>query len=70
MTEDEVVKEVRATRAAFAASHGYDIRAMVAALREVGASSGCEVVRFAARPTADAAQPARPDQPWPEAGAA
>ena len=36
MTDDEVVREVRAAREAFAASHGYDIRAMVAALHEWG----------------------------------
>ncbi len=50
MTEDEVVREVRAAREAFAASHGYDIRAMVAALREVGIASGREVIRLAPRP--------------------
>ena len=50
MTEDEVVREVRAAREAFAASHGYDIRAMVAALHELGVASGREVVRFAPRP--------------------
>jgi hypothetical protein len=50
MTEDEVVREVRAAREAFAASHGYDIRAMVAALREVGLASGREVVRLPPRP--------------------
>ena len=50
MTEDEVVREVRTAREAFAASHGYDIRAMVVALREFGATSGREVVRLAPRP--------------------
>ena len=49
MIEDEVVREVRAAREAFAASHGYNIRAMVAALHELGAASGREVVRFAPR---------------------
>jgi hypothetical protein len=49
MTEDEVVREVRAARDAFAASHGYDIRAMVAALREMGIASGREVVPVAPR---------------------
>lgn len=51
MTEDEVVREVRAAREAFAASHGYDIRAMVAALHELGVASGRELVRFAPRAT-------------------
>lgn len=50
MTEDEVVREVRAAREAFAASHGYDIRAIVAALRELGAATGREVVRLSPRP--------------------
>ena len=50
MTEDAVVREVRAAREAFAASHRYDIAAMVASLREVAAASGREVVRFAPRP--------------------
>ena len=50
MTEDEVVREVRTAREAFAASHGYDIQASVAALREFGATSGREVVRLAPRP--------------------
>lgn len=50
MTEDEVVREVRAAREAFAAAHGYDIRAMVAALHERGVASGRELVRLAPRP--------------------
>ena len=50
MIEDEVVREVRAAREAFAASHGFDIRKMVAALHELGVASGREVVRFAPRP--------------------
>ena len=50
MTEAEVVREVRAAREAFAGSHGYDIRAMVAALHELGVASGRELVRFAPRP--------------------
>ena len=49
MTEDEVVREVRAARDAFAASHDYDIRAMVAALRELGSASGRAVVPLAPR---------------------
>lgn len=50
MNEDEIVREVRAAREAFAASHGYDIRAMVAALHALGIASGRELVRFAPRP--------------------
>jgi hypothetical protein len=50
MTEDEVVRQVRAAREAFAASYGYNIRAMVAALHDLGVASGRKVVRFAPRP--------------------
>ena len=50
MIQDEIVREVRAAREAFAASHGYDIRAMVAALHDLGIASGREVVWFAPRP--------------------
>jgi hypothetical protein len=57
MTEDEVVREVRTAREAFAASHGYDIRAMVAALHELGVASGREVVRFAPRPAVSGPNP-------------
>jgi hypothetical protein len=64
MTEDEVVREVRAARDAFAASHGYDIRAMVAALQEFGVASGREVVRLAPRATP------RPPLPRQQTGAA
>ena len=65
MTEDEVVREVREAREAFAASYGYDIRAMVAALHELGVASGRKVVRFAPRP------PVRgPNQALQQTGAA
>jgi hypothetical protein len=50
MIEDEVVREVRAAREAFAASHGFDIRKMVTALHELGVASGRELVRFTPRP--------------------
>lgn len=53
MIEDEVVREVRAAREAFAAAHNYDIRAMVAALHELAVASGREVVRLAPRPVAE-----------------
>jgi hypothetical protein len=50
MIEDDVIREVRAAREAFAAAHGYDIRAMVATLRELDAAGDREVVRFPPRP--------------------
>ena len=62
MNEDQVVREVRAVRAAFAAAHGYDIRAMVAALRDVGVASGRTIVRFAPRPVVASKQAAEPNR--------
>jgi hypothetical protein len=59
MSEDEVVREVRAAREAFAASHGYDIRAMVAALHELGVASGRQLVRFDPRPAVTAPSQSR-----------
>jgi hypothetical protein len=50
MTDDEVVREVRAAREAFAAGHGFDVRAIVTALHERGVSSGRELVRLTPRP--------------------
>ena len=50
MMEDEVVKEVRAARDAFAASHGYDIDLMVAALHDLAIASGRKVVQLPSRP--------------------
>jgi len=50
MTEDEVVRDVRAAREAFAASHGYDIRAMVAALSQPDIVRGWTVVRLTPQP--------------------
>lgn len=58
MTEDEVVREVRAAREAFAAAHGYDIQAMVAALHELGIASGRQVVQFLPRPAIAVPHPA------------
>lgn len=58
MIEDEVVREVRAAREAFAAAHGFDIRKMVAALHDLGIASGRELVQFPHRPVIN-----RPNQP-------
>ncbi len=68
MTEDEVVREVRSVREAFAASHGYDIRTMVAALHELGLASGREVVRLAPRPAVKAGPETGPDPAQPTPG--
>jgi hypothetical protein len=53
MNEDSVLKEVRAAREAYARSHGYDVWAMVADLRERDDRGDWPVVRLAPRrPTA------------------
>jgi hypothetical protein len=57
---DELLREVRKVREAYAASHGFDIRRMVAALRELGIASGRELVSFPPRP-AIAVQPPQAD---------
>ena len=62
MVEDEIVREVRAAREAFAAAHGYDVYAMVEALRGAAARSGRKVVRLAPRPIAPVEQAATPPQ--------
>ncbi len=49
MIEDDVIKEVRHAREEFARSHGYNLEAMVAYLRELDELSGRPVVRLAPR---------------------
>ena len=55
--DDDVLREVRATREAFARTHGYDVRAMVATLRRLNAAGDRQVVRLPARPVVSAASP-------------
>jgi hypothetical protein len=57
MTEDDVLREVRAVREAYARSHHFDIRAMVADLRSRDQAGDRPVVRRAPRRPA-AAPPA------------
>jgi hypothetical protein len=57
MIEDEIVREVRAAREAFAAAHGFDIHAMVAALQAFDAADGRPVVRLEPRRVAALARP-------------
>ncbi len=45
MTEDDVLREVRAAREAYAQSHNFDVRAMVADLRARDAAGDWPVVR-------------------------
>jgi S1-C subfamily serine protease len=49
MNEDSVLQEVRAAREAYARLHGYDVRAMVADLRERDDRGDWPVVRLAPR---------------------
>ncbi|MFO0850566.1 MAG: hypothetical protein U0871_18705 [Gemmataceae bacterium] len=63
MAEDDVLRQVRAAREAFAAAHGYDTWAMVAALRAMDAAGDWPVVAVApGGSTAHADTPAAPDQ--------
>jgi hypothetical protein len=50
MNEDSVLLEVRAAREAYARSHGYDVWAMVADLRERDERGDRPVVRLVPRP--------------------
>ena len=49
MVEDEIMREIRATREAFALRFNYDIQAMLDYLRAEGEKSGCPGVSFAPR---------------------
>ncbi len=46
MSEDSVLQEVRAARDAYARSHGYDVRAIVADLRKQDDRGDWPVVRL------------------------
>ena len=50
MNSRDVLADLRAWRDEFARSHGYDLRAMVAVLREMDAAAGARVVRGEPRP--------------------
>ena len=60
MIEDEIVREVRQAREAFAATCNYDVRAMVHALHELGVASGRNLVRLPARVPVTAPVPTQP----------
>lgn len=49
MKSGHILSELRAWRDEFARSHGYDLGAMGAALREMDAAAGARVVRSAPR---------------------
>jgi hypothetical protein len=70
MIEDDVLREVRAAREAYARSFGYDVRAMVADLRARDAAGDWPVVRRAPRRPNPVVVPAgaQEDTPQPVEG--
>jgi len=58
MTEDDVLREVRAAREAYARLHNFDVRAMVADLRARDVAGDWPVVRLAPRRPHPVAEPA------------
>ena len=69
MIEDDIIREIRATREAFAAANGYDVRAMAATLREMDRLGSERVVRLSPKPVATP-PPAAADAPPVEASPA
>ena len=67
MTEDDVLREVRAAREGYAQSHNFDVRAMVADLRARDAAGDWPVVR---RPPRRPQPVAPPNQARQQTGAA
>lgn len=59
MIEDDILKEIRATRDAFAQRHGYDLNSMIAYLRKLDELGDKPVVRLAPR------RPVFPGDPRP-----
>ncbi len=71
MTEDDVLREVRAARETYAESHNFDVRAMVADLRTRDLAGDWPVVRRAPRrPHAVTIPVITPPSPAPQTGAA
>lgn len=69
MDEDGVLREVRAAREAYARSLGYDVRAMVADLRDRDDRGDWPVVRLTPRRPADpGGPPSGPDPAPPSTG--
>ena len=64
MIEDDVLREVRAVREAYARSHHFDVRAMVADLRTRNLGGDWQVVRHPPRrPRSVATRADAPNQP-------
>lgn len=65
MVEDDVLRGVRAAREAFAEAHGFDIRAIVATLRELDAAGDWPVARLTRPGTVGGAGAVGPAQSQP-----
>jgi hypothetical protein len=63
MSNGDLLVELRAWRDEFARSHGYDLHAMAAVLRELDRAAGDKLVRGAPRPPAAARMPNQALQP-------
>jgi hypothetical protein len=71
MKDRDILAELRAWRDEFARSHGYDLRAIVAALREADEKLGARVVRGEPRrPVIVPPQGAETPKQPPQTGAA
>jgi hypothetical protein len=69
MKDADILAELRAWRDEFARSHGYDLKAMAASLRQMDATAGARVVRGEPRrPTVTPAQPGAPRQALQNSG--
>ena len=62
MNDDDIIREIRAYRDAFAAKYNYDIDAMVAAYRAMYAASGQPTVSFPPRPVEPIFLGKKPDE--------
>lgn len=67
MVEDDVLRDVRAAREAYARLHNFDVRAIVADLQARDLAGDWPVVRHAPR---SPSRPAAPNQSLPPTGAA
>jgi hypothetical protein len=68
--EDDVLREVRAAREAYARLHNFNIRAMVEDLRRRDLAGDWQVVRHPPRPVQAAAAPDEAAKKEPQTGAA
>jgi hypothetical protein len=70
MVEDDVLREVRAAREAYARSHNFNIDAMVEDLRRRELASGWQIVSHPPRRVQAVAPPSESAKQEPQTGAA